>query len=256
MELLQLWQATQTPSHQPYPPSDLIDLFVKTKKIKRFVSPHYANGIFKDTVYDHTMRCIRLANSLDKLNGDHLEECVRTLWVHDIVELAGTVNQDGSITDFTTADIHYNPALFKMKGVSEVEFANKHFSSIDYHRFMAFERASEYLCGQSKELPASAKSALVAKVIDTIEGDLTFHRSLTKYCDLTDFLPTTLPPGEVMILGLKRCQQARERLTNINSDETILARWLLEQADLCIRHFWLHERPGRYVPAEVKRFFH
>lgn len=256
MELLQLWLSTHANAEQINPPSDLADLFLKTKKINRFVSQHYADGIFKDTVYDHTIRCVRLANSIPTLTGDRLAECVRTLWVHDIVELGDTLHLEEETADFTTIDLHLNPALNEVKITNEVKFADQHFSPDDRRRFMAFEEASLYLNGQSENNLNGARSALVAKAIDTIEGDLTFYHSLVKYCKQANFQLDNLPPGSIFLPGLKRCQARRQLLATISGDdEAALASSLFKQSYEYTRRVWLHELPLKYVPAEVKSFF-
>lgn len=159
-------------------PQDLKPLVLELKKIRRFVNPDYPEYVFQDDVYQHTLRCVALANLLAPLFSQphfpiNLSRLKRILWLHDTVEI-------GLNADFPAPDKAINPDLENYAKHLELHQANKLLSPADYILWQEFEAAKNILSGQLFHHEVFIE-AILARIIDVLDGNIHFNRSLVRW---------------------------------------------------------------------------
>jgi hypothetical protein len=169
-------------------PDDLVDLVLQLREVKRFQSSCYPPGLIQDTVYNHVFRCVSLAETLSPLYQEpdfpvDLNLLKRLLWLHDLVEI-------GLDADVLAPDKRQNPMLEAKTEKQEIATARRLLSSVDFKLWQTFETAKKVLQGDTHE--EVIIEALIARIIDVLDGNITFNRSLVRYL-ASRATPTTFP---------------------------------------------------------------
>jgi hypothetical protein len=117
----------------------------------------------------HTVRCVFRAKTIPYKSA----VVERMLWVHDIPELT----ED---RDIAAPKRFHKKEVAKKVEVQERETAKKLLNNKDFKLYLAFQTAENLLQNHNSTFP-KIQDALVAKTIDTIDGNLTTHYFFTKW---------------------------------------------------------------------------
>lgn len=151
-------------------PPDIKKYIEKLENVKRFNQfTKNKPGMIEDNSKAHTLRCVYRAVTLPFNNPD----LVRTLWIHDIPEYTDGV-------DVSAVERYKNFALAKKQEEAENEEAKKVFKESDYKLFENFHAAEDFLRRSGDKIPHN-QQALVANVIDVLDGNLVFIYFYTKW---------------------------------------------------------------------------
>jgi hypothetical protein len=159
-------------------PPDLKPLVLELKKVKRFVNGHYPENVFQDDVYQHTLRCVSLADDVADLFAEPdfpIDKSLlqRILWIHDMVEI-------GMSADVPAPDKQVDPVLEQTVEVDELNKAKTLLSSADFYLWEQFELAKKILSGEAYRHEVILE-AVLARIIDVLDGNIFFNRSLTRW---------------------------------------------------------------------------
>lgn len=155
------------------PPADLRKLIIALESVIRYQVDYYPKDIFKDqTVARHTGRLVTLWWGMDLPDGCNKEEGERMLWVHDIPEI--------DIGDLLVVEAAQNLELARSKEEEESEAASKLLSESDYQLLQRFNKAADFWKG--KEYDGQDLTAIAAKLIDIIDGNVVYHEVISDYC--------------------------------------------------------------------------
>jgi len=151
-------------------PQDIKKYIDKLEGVKRF--NHFSDkspGMIDDNSKAHTIRCAYRAATIP-FNHPDLE---RTLWIHDVPEYTDAV-------DLSAVERYENHDVAKKQEEAENEVAKKVFNESDYELFQNFHIAEDFLRRAGKKVP-DKQQALVANVVDVLDGNLVFIYFYTKW---------------------------------------------------------------------------
>ncbi len=151
-------------------PEDIKDYIDKIENVRRFshTAKQYPEMIV-DNSKMHTIRCAFRAASLYPTQKD----LIRTLWIHDIPEHVAD-------TDTSAVERYNNPEIARKSENKEKTVAKTVLSKSDYVLFEDFVLAEDFLRRMGSNIPKN-QQALVANVIDYIDGNLVGSYYLTKW---------------------------------------------------------------------------
>lgn len=151
-------------------PADLVTRLEKTRQIFRFADGRYPDGSIINTVYEHTISCVRIARNLD-IGGINQNKLIRILWIHDIPEI---LSDDVNELDRASMGRDGRKALV----ASEEAAARQLLNISDFELWQDFDRAEDFMRGNSDEVNFSPE-ALFAFIIEKVEGNLMFHFAMS-----------------------------------------------------------------------------
>lgn len=171
-------------------PSDLTAKVLALSDVKRFQFKEYPPNVIVDNTFTHVLKCIHLTHVLQThLNQTLLE---RILWIHDIPEL--------TMGDVTVIEKSRSSPLNKRLEAQELVISKSMLSSSDQILLQQFNTASTFLKGQHAWDPElSCFEALLAKLIDNAEGNMTFHYFITQWVNSDKFAYSLMPPTDSLI---------------------------------------------------------
>ena len=151
-------------------PQDIKKYINKLEKVARYEhEQHDMPGVFVDNSKAHTLRCVYRASTISHVEKD----TIRTLWIHDIPEYTGE-------KDLSAVARHHDESAAKEQENREKDIAQKIFSSEDFGLYENFHIAEGFVRKKSGVLPEN-QNAVLANVIDSIDGNLVFHYFYTKW---------------------------------------------------------------------------
>jgi hypothetical protein len=185
-------------------PKDLSKKIELLAKVKRFNDPEYhIVDSIPDTTQDHTIRCVYYAHSL----SEKWPQIERTLWIHDIAEIeTSDVVATKKIEDSETE---------KKAEKEDLRAAQELLSPEDFILYKEFCKAEAFLKEKSKVVPEMF--SLLAKLIDFIDGNLTFSFYFTKWLEINSY-DGKIPP--VIVFRYSRIQ-LNKILKQINTTKEI-----------------------------------
>jgi 5'-deoxynucleotidase YfbR-like HD superfamily hydrolase len=226
-------------SNLEHAPDRLQENIHKLFKIKRFSS--YEEGIFSNNVGQHTLQCVELASDLpvdpqtqDKIKG--------ILWIHDIPEI---ITSDRTVIEIEELGLEKDTKL------RETKAAKKLLSKSDQKLLVEFNRAHQVLKGNSDE--DVRPEAGIAAIIDRIEGNVEFHRSLSKWCGSDNYERHKLPSSNALRFTLETHNTFTQNLSKcklrgkLNEAAKTLVDFHLNEASKAWRNV-----PESRIPKEVK----
>lgn len=159
-------------------PKDLVGLVNSGENVARFKDTNYPERVLIDDVREHTIRCVRIARKINigDLDKERLE---RILWIHDLSEI---IASDTSILikkDMT------EDQLKELKD-RENESARLLLTKEDMDLYEDFENVNDFINERSGDTIFSSE-ALIAFVIDKIEGNLFFHYHISKWANSPEY---------------------------------------------------------------------
>ncbi len=193
---------------------ELWQLIYDLESTERYNDGTYPNGIFHDTSLEHTRRCVRQAYNcgLDGTGPALRDVVAEMLLIHNLADVTkrnDTVNVSRTGGDVALDD-DYMKELFDTGCLSDEL----------YGRYLEFRRAEQYF-DRSGEFEGKTSwmdsdcSALVAKVIDIVDGNVIFHRQLAAWLASDRFDPEVMLrfPAAGLIYTFKRTYRVMSRIT-------------------------------------------
>ena len=170
----------------PTIPDDLAALIAQLKDVQRFGHPNYPVNVFHDNVFEHVCRCITFLNQLE-IDDDMRNIMTRMLWIHDIPEIF--------TKDYTVLQKIEDPELVIRLDQEEAKIVADIFTPSDQVLMRDFNQASAFWKGKS-DIKTSVAAKYV-KLIDHIDGIITFHWQLTDWIMTSKYKEELLPPRAV-----------------------------------------------------------
>jgi hypothetical protein len=207
-------------------PKHLKSDFQKLFLVQRFKT--YEGNILKDNTAEHTLRGIALINTLP-FDDNSKDKVKAVFWPHDIPEII--------ISDYTAIE-KLDEKLAKSLERKEDEAAKRLLNKQDYLMLNEFNVAAKILKGERTEKIPSPE-AVVAYVVDVVEGNTFFHRNITNWIVSDSYNPTHIPSEKALsytfkmhalfVQNLPKCnltagyQKAAEYLLKFQLDEVAKA---------------------------------
>ncbi len=202
----------------------LKDYFQGTAEVKRYEDKRYPKGFIEDDLLSHIQRLLGL---IDQVSADEVQRNTlkRMAWVHDLPEvvlgdLSNVAREDGLLEEH-----------------DESAVAKQILNDSDFCLYEQVETASSYLKGKSSEIPT--RDALVLKVLDSIDGNLFFHRHVYDWIKAGETFNEDM--SSALAYTFKQFKNYKDRLSAIDSNEVpevSLALDLLEFEIDYIKSLW------------------
>ncbi|HUW22148.1 MAG TPA: hypothetical protein VMW41_05810 [Candidatus Bathyarchaeia archaeon] len=194
-------------------PPDLAIFHTEAAGIRRYMG--YAEGIFFDNTAGHTVRCINRTNRPEQLpslsrrqelNRRLFEVVQRILWLHDLPEIF--------TGDYLAPDKDAHPELAAAVSEEELAAAHQHFSPKDEILLLAFNQASAAL-KEGQTTGRILPEAVIAKIIDIVDGNEFFHWSLARWVASASYDPAMMPNEKALVYTMDSYQRCRASLTSL-----------------------------------------
>jgi len=212
-------------------PQDISGLVLKSFDVPRFTRI-YHEGIFIDNTGDHTVRCVEIAEQLT-LPADDLSKLIRMLWVHDLPEII--------TSDYSIIQKNSDPNLDQNIKRRETLAARKILNPNDQLLFEEFNKGLTPV-------------AMVAKTIDRTEGNMFFHRSLTRWIMSGEYNPLYVPKDEALRYSYqyyKKTLQSLPAFQYLNPTYLKTIQGLLNTQIESIKGYWKAVTEER-IPSTIK----
>lgn len=233
-------------------PADLRDMVSDLGSVVRFQGQdqHYPPGVVVDDSLWHTFRMAYTVKQLltGKVAPSSLARALRTVFLHDLEE-----TKDHGGFDLTLVEAHYNPARRRQKRLRERRFASRYLGPADRKLYRAYNRAKDYLRGESAAWPGDDDVALLVKVADDVDGLLVLHRALTDFAKSSPEKAKQLPSGDALAIGLKLNRRYLRQLLLHPTPLSIISITHLCRGMDSVRRLW-EDLPPEYVMPEIKPF--
>ncbi|NMB91646.1 HD domain-containing protein [candidate division WWE3 bacterium] len=201
---------------------DYIESYLKdTVNVKRYMDSRYPEGMVSDRLCDHIVRLRLMALHLPMPSEDR-KQIDRMIIVHDLPEI---------VVGDVTAIIKKERSL---STDDEVAVAEKMLNERDFALYSQFSQAEDYLLGNS--LVASCDNAIIAKVLDSLEGSMYFHYAISKWAKAGQM---QLPPGCSMEYFFGVVLDGFKCKTTIKQETGNLVNELLLSAYKYIENLWV-----------------
>lgn len=231
------------------PPSDLKALFQKTWSVARFQNSDYPQGAVIDNVGLHTERCVRRFFGLDLPGSLDKEKTLRMIWLHDLPETIG-------LADIVRLELDQNPDLAKKVKTREADFISQTFSEKDQGLFLEFDLASDFLEGKNEDPNGFTSEALIARLIDTIDGTTVFHFLITDWINYSknnfQEKPLLTAAFKYAFLYTKKAMK-RVEVWNPKVEVYEICALILDQGIDFVKKCW-HQVEKEKVPETVQTF--
>lgn len=172
---------------------------------KRFV--HY--GIIHDDVFDHTLACKEMTDGL-VLSQRSKQLVKEILSLHDKPEVYAE-------SDVVVIVKEANKQVADKAKQDENEMAAFLFGKKESRLWKEFENAERFLSGE--KVRRIMPEAVIAKVIDIVEGNKTFHEQVANWVYSPDYEPERMPPESALLYTTKKYRQIESLLINSGLDE-------------------------------------
>lgn len=231
-------------------PADLTSVVKQLASVRRFVNDKYPKGVIVDDVRSHLFRMQAILADLP-LERSMKQRASRIIWIHDWPEIADE-------NDLTALEAYHRPDLRENKERLEAAFVEKHFKPADQTLFLSYSLASNWFKVAAGIVPPTedidqevySQAALVAKMLDWVDGHITFHRCLSTW--MTG--PTELPPDDALLFGLGYMQRLKLSLERSRFEVAPLILGLGHSARQAVYQLWTAEE-CRYTPPAIAKFF-
>jgi 5'-deoxynucleotidase YfbR-like HD superfamily hydrolase len=226
----------------PLVPEDLTELALAAERVSRYLGKGYPEGVFYDHTLAHTERCV-VKGMLLPLSSLIKNPLIRTLWIHDLPEVF--------TSDFTSVDKARDAVLDLELTQAEDQVAQKILKHADFKLYQAFKQASRFLKGEEE---AVTPAALIAKIIDAVDGNMFFHYSLALWVDSSDFEEAKLPPESALTFTFDQEKSYRPRIKSAPVEQEIkdICLMLLDEQIEYIQQVWRNVDP-RKIPKEIRK---
>jgi 5'-deoxynucleotidase YfbR-like HD superfamily hydrolase len=211
--------------------------------IKRY-EEGYAEGIFYDSVGSHIFRC---ADEVEKRpKGDYSKEKVRLyLLIHDLHEIV--------TSDFTAIQKEDSALSQKLEALEkeaiQTILPESYWSILD-----EFDNAGKLLKGEDLEVTPPPE-AIIAKVIDTFDGDVFFHKALSKWVSSEQYDSDKIPSEQALSYIFLHTPKQIESIQNSNYDDGVkkLCLSILRDKLLSVRNSW-EKVPEILIPETISGY--
>jgi hypothetical protein len=226
-------------------PQDLLPLVEKLKGVMRFVNKVYPPGVIVDDGFTHTARLVAAIDLA--LEAAYRDYGRRMGTLHDLHESSGT-------KDYTLIELIDNPPLRKSKREEELVFAATLTRESDRHIINDYNRAGDFLRGGVGDLREITYTAMIVKLLDILEGDITLHRSLSTWAASDAYVSSSMPQAKSLMHGLCLCRNLQDLFRELDHTSSELGLQLLLAAESYIGHRWRRVDLDR-VPDVIRSFF-
>lgn len=159
------------------PPEEFLGLLEEGKNLGRFGT---SKGKIVDNVYEHTCRAATIIEGLMDLTPLQKSEAQMMIWLHDIPEI---VANKGKEFDSSREESSKNPEQKETDRINELLAAADTFTQVDldlYNQFLVGEDYLESKNFENRLLCSINPNAILARVVDSVEGNLTYFTQLFK----------------------------------------------------------------------------
>lgn len=194
----------------PTIPSEIEIYVEQCEPVKRLSDPRYPEGVFFDNTKIHTLRLVATVQILHLPRNIAKDTLTRMLWIHDLPEGMTHIERD-----YTSVEKSENQQLDRDVKKTEDEIAKSILSDMDLELYQAFEKAGLLLKGKRipSELCFLEQIGLIAKILDTIDGNMGFHYFLSRWAQSKDFNENKLPPESALAYTFHYVSKTRQVLT-------------------------------------------
>lgn len=227
-------------------PNDIAEVICKSESIKRLGHPDYPKNVFADNVKAHIFRLVQKALVL-KLDQDAKINLIRMLWIHDIPEIY--IESD---RDITSVEKESNPELAKNISDNEDEIAHKVLSLKDQELYKEFEMSKDALKTGIINKDTTF-IGLIAKILDTTDGNMSFHYYISDWVQSNSYDSGKLPPENALTYNFRFTDTARNNISklNLNKLEVEFLLNLIQEHVNYIRYVW-HQVGSEKTPQALK----
>lgn len=198
-------------------PEYLRDKIADLFSVRRFEG--YAEGIINDNTGAHTIGGLDIIEQLP-INNELKQAIKAYFWIHDLTEIV-----TGDYDIVKRQDQHLRS---KIKGQEKVA-AKTLLSEKDQQRLEEFNAAKELLKGKPSKIPTTPE-AIIAALVDKIEGNITFHTQLAAWVNSEHYSPQNLPEEFALTYTFVVQNSAKKNLPscNLGDEHQRAADYLLE----------------------------
>lgn len=208
--------------------------------VKRF--GNYSKGIFSDNSGLHTLRGINLIDRLP-LSTSLKNKVKEIYWLHDIPEII--------IFDYTV--IQKQDKVLEQKLAEKEKSAAKSLLNDKEQILLAeFNLAEKVLKGKGKnKLPKP--EAVIAALVDRIEGNVYFHKYLTKWITSQNYDRKKIPPQKALTYTFRTQELFEKNVAKCKLSKTYMkaAKYLLNYQINKVVKFWKNVSKSK-MPQDIK----
>lgn len=222
-------------------PKDIRNAILQLIFVPRFGD--YKEGLFRDSTGAHVIRCIEMAKKLP-LDEDMKLAIARYLWIHDIPEII--------ITDYTSLRKE-DPEFARRLEIKEGEAARKLLSLQDNRLLIQFNAVGHLLRGKKDKNALPFREALLAKIIDLVDGNDFFNKELTFWINSSEYNQSDIPPETALTYTFRSFRTTYRSLSNLGLPERFykVAKDLLIEELTQVVGYW-QDVPMRRIPVVVQ----
>ncbi len=230
-------------------PKDIRYLINRLEVVKRFDNPSYPPNVFKDNTKRHTLRLVESANVLDISKIDK-RKLIRMLYIHDLPEIR--------YGDVTVIDKFSSQNTLRSVLDGEERVAKQILSENDFKLFQDFQTAYKFLSSVINSSNNLNCVAILANILDRKDGNVFYHKNLTKWIKSVYFNKDQIPPVKSITNSYINDRLYLRKLKKIKGqiDEKyyVLFIRLLRDKELEIQHFW-KDVPISKISTEISVFY-
>jgi hypothetical protein len=226
-------------------PPDLLPWIVKLRGVMRFVNDVYPSGAIVNDGFEHTGRLVIAASLV--LDAASRPYGCRMGCLHDLHESVG-------LKDYTLIELTANKGLRRQKRNEELSFAREYLSDTDQRIIAYYNMAGDFIREGRGDLREIPYIAMIVKLLDIIEGDVTLHRSLSAWAAGDAYDADLMPRRKDLLLGLCNSRELQERFTTLDHTSSELGLELLHATERYIGQLWCGIDLRR-VPRSIREFY-
>ncbi len=219
-------------------------------KVQRFTGDDLPKGVVIDNVYLHTLRLFSMAWNLP-LSESIRDKVVETVLIHDLPEIF-TVLMQGGDSDTTAIQKEADLQLEEKVANRKMRAARILFDRRELELYQEFEKAWRLFRGEAEEAVPSTASVLAA-LVDTIDANLTLHRSLSCWASSSDYNPDKIHPDRSLTFAFRHFQLTSKILSRrANEPAKTVGTSILNYQMQIIRCLWrLPQSRGVILPTSL-----
>ncbi len=251
------WESLFLSFSAPEEPKDLGSFLNIAERGLRYKTKDYPPGVFEDNVRKHAAR---LVTRLLLFKWDELPVLLdrgkleRLFWIHDIPELGVLLDgTEGYVRDATSVEKETDAMLANKVKESEKDIAGKIFSEKDFRLFILYDGAGDLLKG--KEFNHVDPEALVAYLLDKVDGNTFFHFFLSRWIDSDRFDAGFQIRPDSLDYTMKQADRFMTNLEKIKDGHNglyVLCRQIIYKQLEFVRNVWGKVEKKQRIPLFIK----
>ena len=226
------------------------DTFQKLASVGRYVDADLPENFIGDNVLQHTIRCVayflkllRIEEGTGQVKSSPLAACERMLYIHDFGEAGVDIGDNNAVKSGKTQE-------YKDR---ECAAARKILSDSDFNLYSLFKAISGFLNGVEDTKIGQTpydRAAILAKLIDSIDGNIVFHRALSTWIKKGNNIEE-IPKGYISWM-FAQYNQYKMRIMELNVPDIERAFFisLLDTQLFEVQNMWSADHPMPQVLAE------